>query len=450
MLKDGHNIIALLKAKGFDSYLVGGSVRDLIMNRPLTDIDITTAATPHQVMEIFSDQEIFAIPTGLDHGTVTVIVNGNNIEVTTFRTDISPDGRRTEVRFGKTVEEDLLRRDFTINAIAYNPAKNSYIDPFNGQSDINKRLIKAVGTPAKRFREDYLRMFRAHRFEAVLEFKIDPDTLIALKDAAGEKWQNLIAIERIREEINKCFKQAKTPSLMIEGMRKSGILESVLPELTRCYGFEQNRYHEFDIYTHTLRTIDAVSKDFFLIRWAALIHDLGKVNTCENYGPEANFYGHEKISYEMGSRILKRLKLGNTATKYILNLVKYHMYNYLEEMRDAAVRRLVAAVGEENMEAFCRLRLADSLAKTSKPPSDDEEGQKALLKRVRQLAAHDKVFKIKDLAIGGKEIMEIKNIKTSPKVGEILHQLHEIVLDDPSKNTREILVKILNEINMDL
>jgi len=442
--------VALLESKGFKSYLVGGCVRDLIMKRPLTDIDITTDATPDQVMDIFAGREIFAIPTGLDHGTVTVVVNGNNIEVTTFRTGVSSDGRKSKVGFGKTLEEDLLRRDFTINAIAFNPTENSYIDPYGGQRDIKKGLIKAVGTPLKRFREDYLRMFRAHRFEAVLEFTMAPETLAAVKSAAGEKWQKVISVERIREEINKCFKQAKAPSIMIEGMRKSGILESVLPELTRCRGFEQNRHHEFDIYTHTLHTIDAVPKGSSLIRWAALIHDLGKVDACENYGPEATFYGHEKISYEMGRKILKRMKFGNTAAKHILNLVKHHMYNYVEGMRDASVRRLAAAVGEENMEDFCMLRRADSTAKTNGFSPDSEGNEKTLLERVRKIAADDKLFKIRDLAIGGREIMEIKNINASPEVGAMLRRLHEMVLDDPSKNTREILVKIVKDTDLNM
>jgi len=448
MLKDGYKIVALLGKKGFKSYLVGGCVRDLLMKRPLTDIDITTPATPDQVMEIFAGEEVYAIPTGLEHGTVTVVSNGNNIEVTTFRTDISPDGRRSGVRFGKSLEEDLLRRDFTMNAIAYSPADDACIDPFDGRADIEKELIRAVGTPLKRFREDYLRMIRAHRFEAVLEFEIEAETLMALKEAAAEKWQRAISIERIREEINKCFRQAKSPSLMIEGMRHSGILESILPELTRCCGFEQNRHHEFDIYTHTLRTLDALPKEFWLIRWAALLHDLGKVDTCENYGPDSTFYGHERVSAEAGKRIMKRLKFGSAATEHVVNLVKHHMYNYTEEMRDAAVRRFVAAVGEDNVKDLCELRRADSVAKSAGPSPYDRAEQMSVLKRIERLAADDRVFKIKDLAIGGRDVMEIKKIPPSSRVGEILRRLHEIVLDDPSRNTKEELRRVLESMQI--
>lgn len=446
MLKDGNKIIESLGDKGFKSYLVGGCVRDSLMNRPLTDIDITTAATPDQVMEIFSAEEVYTVPTGLEHGTVTIVVNGNNIEVSTFRTDITSDGRRSEVRFGNTLEEDLLRRDFTMNAIAYSPIDDAYIDPFDGQEDIKLGLIRAVGTPVKRFREDYLRMIRAHRFEATLEFQIEPETYMALKETVDEKWQQAISIERIRDEINKCLKWAEKPSLMIEGMRRSGILESVIPELMRCCDFEQNKYHEFDLYIHTLRTLDAVPREFYLIRWAALFHDLGKVDTCEHYGPDATFYGHEKISVEAGRKIMKRLKFSKASMDHVLNLVKYHMYGYSEEMGDAAVRRFVAAVGKENVEDLCILRLADRMAKSDKLSYDDETNQRAVLRRLDRMAADNKVFKIKDLAIGGRDIMEIKKIPGSPRVGEILCQLHEIVLDDPTKNTMDTLRKVVEEI----
>lgn len=395
-------------------------------------------------MAIFSMEDVYTVPTGLEHGTVTVVLNGANFEITTFRTDTTHDGRRCEVEFGASLEEDLLRRDFTMNAVAYDPSVEAFIDPFGGKIDIEKQLIRAVGYPIMRFREDYLRMIRAHRFEATLEFNIESKTHTALKEAASEGWQAVVSIERIREEINKCFKQAGRPSLMIEGMRKSGILEQVLPELTRCFGFEQNKHHEFDIYEHTLRMLDAVPRDFPLIRWAALFHDLGKVDTCENYGVNATFYSHEKVSAEASSRIMQRMKFGNAASACIINLVKHHMYNYSEDMRDASIRRMVATVGEENIKGLCELWKADKSAKSSAPLPPDYNPY-ALLERLERMSADQRVFKIKDLAIGGRDVMAVKGIPPSPAVGDILSRLHDMVLEDPSLNTREKLCKIVAE-----
>lgn len=443
MLKDGLRIVEKLNEKGFKSYLVGGCVRDMIMKRPLSDIDITTPAKPAEVMEIFSREDFYALPTGLEHGTVTVVMNGANFEITTFRTDSTHDGRRCEVEFGASLEDDLLRRDFTMNAVAFDPAGEAFIDPFCGSQDIEKRLIRAVGDPIKRFREDYLRMIRAHRFEATLEFDIEAETLTALKEAAGEAWQAVVSVERIREEINKCFKQSRKPSRMLEGMRKSGILDQVLPELTRCVGFEQNKYHEFDIYGHTLRALDAVPKEFLLIRWAALLHDLGKVDTCGNYGVNATFYGHEKVSAEAAAAIMQRMKFGNAAAARIVNVVKHHMYNYGEEMRDASVRRLVVAVGEDNIRDLCELWRADKSAKSAVPPCPSDDKSFALLERLEKMSADQKVFKIRDLAIGGRDVMEVKGIPQSAAVGEILSRLHEMVLEDPSLNTRVKLCEMM-------
>lgn len=443
MLKDGLRIIAKLNEKGFKSYLVGGCVRDMIMKRPMSDIDITTPATPDEVKSIFATDNIYTIPTGLEHGTVTVVLNGANFEITTFRTDTAHDGRHCEVEFGTSLEDDLLRRDFTMNAVAFDPAIDDFIDPFGGRSDIEHRLIRAVGNPIERFREDYLRMIRAHRFEASLEFEIESRTFTALKEAAGEAWQGIIAIERIREEINKCFKQAERPSLMLEGMRKSGILEQVLPEFTRCFGFEQNRHHEFDIYEHTLRTLDTVPREFPLIRWAALFHDLGKVDACENYGVNATFYEHEKVSSDIAAGIMQRMKFANSAAAEITNLVKHHMYHYSEDIRDASVRRMIVAVGEEKIKDLCELWRADKSAKSSIPLSSDYNPY-ALLERLERMSAEQRVFKIKDLAIGGRDVMAVKGIPPSPAVGDILSKLHDMVLEDPSLNTREKLCEIVD------
>ncbi len=439
MLNKARKIIEILDKRGYRSFFVGGCVRDTIMGKPIVDIDITTSAKPEEVMKIFPEEEIYAVPTGLEHGTVTVVYNGLSVEVTTFRRDVSTDGRRSTVEFGASLEEDLLRRDFTINAIAYCPKLKRHIDPYGGMEDIKGRVIRAVGSPLDRFREDYLRMIRAHRFEATLEFAIDKATLKALTSAAREDWLGIISVERIRDEINKCFKQAERPSVMFEGMRKSGILKMILPELDSCFGFEQNKYHEYDLYRHTLLAIDAVPKESYLIRWSALLHDLGKVPACENYGPDSTFYKHEIDSMEISQKLMKRLKFSKGERAVVQNLVRHHMFQYSIDMKDSSVRRFVASVGVDNLNDLCTLLYADRLAKGRSIDRETLLGATAILTRVEKMSAEEKIFRLKDLAIGGKEVMDIRKITASPEVGTILKKLYENVLEDTTLNTRERL-----------
>ena len=443
MVNDARRIIEILDKKGFSSYFVGGCVRNMIMNWPLGDIDITTTARPEEVIDVFSSEDIPAIPTGLEYGTVTLVLNKVNFDVTTFRRDISTDGRRRGMKFGTSLEEDLLRRDFTMNAIAYSPKVDRFIDPYGGRVDIKAGIIRAVGVPIDRFREDYLRIIRAHRFQATLGFDMEDKTLDALCCAAREDWLGLISPERIREEVNKCFKGAGEPSVMIEGMRKSGVLQMILPELAECFGFEQNRYHEYDLYYHTLRSVDKVPKDYYLIRWSALLHDLGKPGACNDYGPYATFYGHERDSSVMALRVMRRFKFSNEATRKVLALVRSHMLHYTDEMKDSSVRRLVASVGVENIGDLCILWSADKLARGHGRAREVPSASTAILERLERMSAQEKVFKIKDLAIGGKEVMRIKGIPPSAEVGEVLRTLYEAVLEDTTLNTNEKLGEML-------
>lgn len=446
MLNKARKIIDILDKRGHRSFFVGGCVRDRIMGKPIVDIDITTSARPEEVMKIFPEEEIYAVPTGLEHGTVTIVYNGLNIEVTTFRRDVSTDGRRSTVEFGTSLEEDLLRRDFTINAIAYCPKLKKHIDPYGGMEDIKGRVIRAVGSPLDRFREDYLRMLRAHRFEATLEFTIEESTREALARAAREDWQGIISVERIRDEINKCFKQAERPSIMLEGMRKSGILKMILPDLDSCFGFEQNKYHEYDLYHHTLLTIDAVPKEDYLIRWSALLHDLGKVPACKNYGPDSTFYKHEIDSTEISGKIMKRLRFSRNETTTVLNLIRHHMFQYSIDMKDSSIRRFVASVGIENLNDLCTLLYADRLAKGRSISPETLLGATAILGRLEKMSAQEKIFKLKDLAIGGKEVMDIRKIPSCPEVGKVLKKLYEFVLEDTTLNTNERLKSMVESI----
>ena len=315
MIKDGINIIKTLRKSGYEAWLVGGCVRDRLLGRNLSDaggdLDIATFARPEAVMALFKDQGVYAVPSGIDHGTVVVVVDGRNIEVTTYRRDVSTDGRRATVEFGESIEEDLARRDFTMNSVAWDPVEDTLIDPFGGRGDLEKKLIKAVvkegESPIDRFLEDYLRIFRALRFESTLGFKIDPATEAAMNEAARQRWQDVVSIERIRDEISKCFALSGEPSVMIDGMRRVGVLFKVLPELEPTVGLTQNKYHDFDLYVHTLKTVDMVDKARPLVRWAALLHDLGKVATKEGDGPECTFYKLEIVSQVLAAIIMRRL-----------------------------------------------------------------------------------------------------------------------------------------------
>ncbi|MEE9542926.1 MAG: CCA tRNA nucleotidyltransferase [Thermodesulfobacteriota bacterium] len=443
MLDKARKIIEILDKRGHRSYFVGGCVRDMLMKKPIIDIDITTSARPEEVMLIFPEEDIFAVPTGMEHGTVTIVYNGLNIEITTFRRDVSTDGRRSTVEFGTSLEEDLLRRDFTINAIAYCPKLDRYIDPYGGMEDIQGRVIRAVGLPLERFREDYLRMIRAHRFEATLEFVIAEATRAALALAARDDWRTIISVERIRDEIKKCLEQAERPSVMFEGMRKSGLLKMILPELDSCFGFEQNKYHEFDLYHHTLLTIDEAPKELYLVRWSALLHDLGKPSSCENYGPDATFYKHEMASVEISGKLMKRLKFSKKETASALNLVRHHMFQYSDDMKDSTVRRFVASVGVENLKDLCALWFADKSAMGRNIDPKRLAGATAILSRLEKMSEAEKIFKLKDLAIDGKEVMDIRKIPPSHEVGSILKKLYENVIEDTTLNTNEQLKRMV-------
>jgi len=364
-------ICKILKDNGYQSYLVGGFVRDLILGKSSSDIDIATDAPPNGLLNMFSKEHFKAIPTGIAHGTVTVIhehLNPNKgYEITVFRKDVSCDGRYAKVEFINDLIEDLTRRDFTINAIAYDPFNNKFIDPYNGIADIHNKIIQCVGNPHDRFKEDYLRMLRAFRFAATLGFTLDTATEEAIY-LLGGNIKN-ISIERIKSEIDKCFNKSDEPSVMFYMLYQSHLLNNILPELEKCYGFLQNKYHKHDVFRHTMEAIDAVPKEYPLIRWAALFHDLGKVYTCTYYStPEASFHNHEYVSEEIARKIMTRLKFSNDDIEYVCNLVKHHMFMASMEMKDSAIRRFVNKLGEEYVDDICILKWADMIGNGLKEP----------------------------------------------------------------------------------
>lgn len=465
-MKNATNIVRKLRDKGFEAYWVGGYVRDMLLAGythgnvipTYSDIDIATDARPEEVIEIFSEHNV--VPTGIVHGTVTIMIDKVvHVEVTTYRKDVSCDGRNAVVEYASSIEEDLARRDFTINAIAFNPLTGALIDPHQGANDLKKKVIKAVGEPLDRFKEDYLRIFRAARFAATLGFKIDPETIVGMaKAVSSNNWKSRVSVERIKAEIDKCFKKADKPSVMFTELPIKGVLAKIIPELTDAYGVEQNKHHMYDVFFHTMHTLDAVPKFYPLIRWAALFHDLGKVPArkwvqdagglyawVSTENGDYTFHNHEEFSEKLATKIMKRLKFSVDEMKYINNLVKHHMFRCSDEMRDSAIRRFVSSLGPEYVEDICILKYADRVGNGKKAVTEMDIEATKLMRRFEKILKEECAFKIKDLAIDGNDIMRIKNIPSGPKVGEYLSNLFEVVMEDPSKNTREELERILKE-----
>ncbi|HEC79980.1 MAG TPA: CCA tRNA nucleotidyltransferase, partial [Firmicutes bacterium] len=312
--------IKTLRGAGYDAFLVGGCVRDIMLEREVVDFDIATDARPEDVIKLFRK----VIPTGIKHGTVTVIEGGMEIEITTFRTESGySDARRPDkVEFVSSIEDDLRRRDFTINAFAYDPLEHEFIDLFDGVSDLSKGVIRAVGDPVERFREDGLRPLRAVRIATALGFEIEMRTLIAI----GETLEcfKRVAKERVLDELRKIMRAVK-PSVGFEYMRETGILEIIFPELLEGYGVTQNEFHAYDIYTHSLYSADFAPIDKPLVRWAALLHDVGKARTREvREDGRVTFYNHEVVSVRMAMVMLERIRFPKKEMEYVCNLIRWH------------------------------------------------------------------------------------------------------------------------------
>ncbi len=427
-----------LREAGHAAFVVGGSVRDLLIGRAPGDFDVATSAPPEATLGIFGAR--YAIPTGLQHGTVTVLAGKaqRHVEVTTFRGEGAYlDGRRpSSVTFGATLEEDLARRDFTMNAIAFDPASGALIDPFDGQGDIVHKIVRAVGNPILRFTEDGLRPMRAVRQAAQLGFALDPSTQVAIP-LTFDSFRKVSA-ERIRDELHKLL-LAPTPSQGIELMRATGLLAEVLPEMLPTIGCAQNRFHKHDVYRHTLATVDAAGPDF-VVRMAALLHDLGKPQTRaprEDAPGEYSFFHHEQVGVDIAEAICTRLKLSAAERTTICALVGGHMFYYTPDWSDGTVRRFVKRMGPDLVPPLFSLREADVISRGR--GEDPQCETRDLRDRIARVATEDAALRVTDLAIDGKDVMRVLGIPPSRRVGEVLEQLLEKVLDDPKLNRRETL-----------
>ncbi len=424
-------VISTLEQNGYMAYLVGGALRDLMLGRVASDYDVATSARPEETERVFAGEKI--IETGLKHGTVTVLIDWLPIEITTFRVD-GPyaDGRHPDsVAFTPDVREDLARRDFTMNAIAYSP-REGFVDPFGGEKDIEDGMIRCVGDPLRRFEEDGLRVMRAVRFASELGFEVEPKTAAAVHSESG--MLERVSAERIAVELNKTLVGDGAGRVLEEF---SDVFCRFIPELEPCIGFDQmNPHHCFDVFTHAVHAACAAppKKD---LRLAALLHDVGKPRcfTVDESGT-GHFYGHAAVSEQIARGVLRRLKYDNETVRTVTTLIKYHSYQ--PEPNERSVRRALNKLGAETFFDLLDLKRADNRAQA--PEYLYRQGDFDELERIaREIIAKDECFSLKDLAVGGRDLIEA-GCPEGPEVGRGLEALLGLVIDGALPNEKEALI----------
>ncbi len=429
-----------LEQSGFEAYLVGGCVRDLLLGKEPKDWDFTTSANPEQIQALFPDSFC-----NNDYGTVGVKneeetdVRLKVVEVTPYRSESGySDSRRPDtVTFGVSLEEDLARRDFTVNAIAYRIKDQKIVDLYGGIEDLKAKKLKAVGNPDERFAEDALRMMRAVRLAAELEFSIEAETMAGIVRNSSQLEK--IAIERVCTEFVRLI-NSKTPMQGIIFLEKLNLLQYLIPELKDAIGCEQGGIHAYDVYEHLLRTMQAAADKGYSteMRLAALLHDIGKPATRRTGGKNKHytFFGHEVVGEKMTKKILARLKYPREESEIIEKLVRWHMFfSDPDEITLAAVRRTIVRIGEDQIENLLNLRVCDRIG-TGRPKEQPFRFRK--YKAMVDEALRDPIS-VKMLKIDGDKIMDITGEKPGKKLGYLLHALLEEALIDPSKNTEEYL-----------
>jgi putative nucleotidyltransferase with HDIG domain len=416
-------VMEALEKAGHRAYLVGGCVRDLLLGREPKDLDVASSALPEEVKGLFRR----AHPKGERFGTVTVLDFGEPVEVTTFRAEDGYADHRhpAEVRLGVTLEEDLARRDFTINAMALG-RRGEIVDPFGGREDLRRGIIRCVGDPARRFAEDALRMLRACRLAAELGFALHPDTLSAIKEQAY--LIDHVSPERIREEFLRLL-LARDHKRGFDLLLETGLLGRVAPEIASLVGVEQGSHHLYDCYTHSLLTV--VDKDIPSLALAELLHDLGKPET-RSVTPDGRvrFHRHEVVGAEKAARLLERLRFPRRTAEEVSTLIRHHL---VFTLRDAGIPLLA------------RLVRADVAAHGCMPPERSQEVER-VVRKLEEMASRAEPLTLADLAVNGRDVMAALGIPPGPRVGQILARLLEAVLEDPSLNTREKLLQLAKEI----
>ncbi len=441
--KEVVKVATALAEGGFEAYLVGGCVRDMLMGREPKDWDVATNARPEEVQKLFEDSVYEN-----DFGTVGVKTDSEDpklkvVEVTTYRIEGKYTDKRhpDEVKFAAKIEDDLARRDFTVNAMAMD-MKEKVVDPYGGQKDLNAGIIRTVGKPEERFSEDALRLMRAVRFAVELDFAIEPATRKAIEKLAGEL--EMIAKERVRDELIKIIMTPRAAKGIIL-LEELGLLKYILPELREGLGVGQNKHHIYEVFEHDVRALDYTAKKEYslAVRMASLLHDVGKPRSKKGDGPDSTFYQHEYIGAKMAAQALDRLRFPKDFTEQVAHLVRRHMFYYnVGDVTPAGVRRFVARVGPENIDELLKVREADRIGSGV---------EKAVPYKLRHLlfmiekAKKDPILP-KMLALRGEDVMELLKIKPSPRVGWVLNALLEEVLDDPALNNKEYLAKRAEEL----
>lgn len=418
---------------------MGGAVRDRIAGLQPGDWDVATDARPERVLEAFDH----AFPLGVEHGTVGVRIEGETIEITTFRVDVETDGRHAVVEFGSSLEQDLERRDFTINAMAWDPVADEIIDPFEGRADLESRTLRAVGDPDLRFAEDYLRVLRAFRFAIRFDLTIEPATERGLRAAAPGVVK--LSGERVRDELLKTLRECRSVSSVMELWRGCGVMARLFPELAVCFGVEQNAFHADDVGTHTLLVADRVHPRRPLLRVAALCHDLGKP-AARHVNPDTGdwrFVGHEAIGERLTRQALRRMRFSRREIERVARLVAAHMRLPPPDASDAAIRRWIRDVGEDLLWDMYRLQLADwwGNRRRAEEPPDRVVG---VYRRARRTLKEAAALKVADLAIGGRELIDV-GYEAGPEIGETLAWLLDRVIEEPALNDRDTLLRLVIE-----
>lgn len=461
------NVADIIISNGYQAYLVGGSVRDILLGKTPKDYDIGTDASPDIIKDLF----VKSIDTGAKFGTIIVVSEDEHgekfdVEVTTFRSESDYFGGRWpgKVEFTKTIDEDLARRDFTINALAadlskYDGSELEIYDIFGGIDDIHSKVIKAVGDPVERFSEDGLRTIRACRFASVLGFEIEENTFSAISKCL--QVTKMVSVERVRDELLKIIYNSSKPSVGFHLLDKSGILELFIPELVEAKKFDQPEFHEDNVFEHSLKSMDKAEDE---IKIAALFHDIGKIATQTKDEKGTHYYGHDMKGAEMTEKILDRLRFPKKEIKDISNLIRWHMFYYPsgdwrktneinkdalqikenEKLQhgwtDSAIRRFLKNIGgQEEVDKLLKLRIADATSNPKSTFSPDEVD--SFSERIAAVVSEDMALKISDLDINGKDLQEI-GINPGPQYKEILEYLLEMVLEDPLLNKKEKLIEL--------
>lgn len=445
-----NTIIEVLTRSGFEAYAVGGCVRDSLLNRIPEDWDITTSANPYEVKRLFHR----TVDTGIQHGTVTVLMDKEQFEVTTYRLDGEYEDNRhpKEVMFTSSLQEDLRRRDFTINAMAYNPDQG-IIDLFGGMEDLNRGLIRCVGSARERFDEDALRILRAIRFSAQLDFEIEEATLRAIKEKA-EHLKNISA-ERIRVELTKLLISDHPDRLRT--LYETGITREILPEFDKMMlTYQNNSHHAYSVGEHTIRAVSSVGglsaekrfppRERVILRYTMLLHDIEKPNTkVVGKDGQDHFYGHQERGAITAKRILKELKFDNDTLNAVVHLIRWHDYRFV--LTPSGIRKAVAKIGREYMELLFEVNRADTSAKNPKRMDEKYQSLEEARRLYQDMVGKGECVNLKELSINGKDLIE-EGFSPGRELGELLSDLLMQVLEKPELNQKDILLGLAKEWKM--